>query len=154
MDGGVKPFRWIALFRDGHTIEQPAHDFSTAARQFALCNLFDYLHGTVDNPKKHYLLWFKLTNDELDFITTFDRDGDAYITTPDGRMYMTEFKIRSAELIYMREHNKQENVITHTLGFSGINTCDKRDGKQVVVAEGGSWSLATVLEHDCAMISV
>lgn len=154
MDGGVKPFRWIALFRDGHTIEQPAHDFSTAARQVALCGLFDYLHGTIDNPKKHYLLWFKLTNGEREYIVTFDRDGDAYISMPGGSILMTEFKIRSAELIYLREHDRESGAITHTLGFGGINTCDKPDGKQIIVASDGSWTLATALEPEYDMMSL
>lgn len=152
--GRVKPFRWIALFRDGHIVEQSDCDFSDAARQMALCNLFDYLHGTELNPKKHYLLWFKLTDDEHEYIVTFDRDGDAYISIPGGSMLMTELKIRSAELIYLREHDRATGDITHTLGFGGINTCDKPDGKAIIISSDGSWTLATALEPECAMMSL
>lgn len=147
-------FRWIALFRDGHVIEQGSSDTPIDERQAALGRLFDYMQGTEHNPKKHYLLWFKLTNNEIEFIVTFDRDGDAYLTVPGGGMLMTEFKIRSAELIYMREHDKVLDTIAYTIGFGGINTCDKMDGRRVIVASDGSWTLARDLQPSCAMISV
>ena len=67
---------------------------------------------------------------------------------------MTEFKIRSAELIYLREHDRESGAVTHTLGFGGINTCDEPDGKQIIVTSDGSWTLATALESDCAMINI
>jgi len=146
-------FRWVALFRDGHTIEQASSNSTTDERQAALHQLFDYIHGTDLDPKKHYLLWFKITDGDIDFIVTFDLDGDAYLTTPGGGMFMTEFKIRSSELIYYREYDRINNLITHTIGFGGINTIDKLDGRQVVVMEDGSWRTAKGAPDKCAIIS-
>lgn len=144
--GENKQFRWVALFRDGHVIEQPLgylHD-SLAALKL----LGDYMYGTPDNPRKHYLLWFKLTNDEREFVVSFDEDGDAYINVDDGKMIMTEFKIRSAHLVFV-----PDNMMA-LLGFCGVNTCDKYDGRWLIVNQDGNYELASLNEPQRDMITL
>lgn len=133
-------FRWIALFRDGTTIEQPLVS-GAMERRIALTELWEYLNGTIDNPKKHFLIWFKLINDNNEFTVQFDSDGDAYIDTPGGGCIMTEFKIRSSRLIYCRESNGNE--VTYLLGFGGMNTCGDDDGKAIIINDDGSWKLVS-----------
>lgn len=151
MGGEIKkPFTWIALFRDGHTIEQAEAENDSAAFR-ALTN---YLYGTPTEPKRHYLLWFTLTDGERKFTVLFDRDGDAYITTPDERMIMTEFKIRSAELLYRMEKDRATGARIYHVGFGGEDTCDKVDGRAVVINEDGSYELASELPKECAIIKL
>ena len=148
-----KQFRWIALFRDGHTVEQPK-DISQESRAIAIKELFDYLYGTTEDPRRHYLIWFKLCNGEDDFTVQFDRDGDAYIDTPDSDCLMTEFKIRSAQLIYQREEDKCDGSIIFTLGFGGINTCGTVDGRCLTIDENASWKLMDGIPVKYAMITI
>ena len=54
----------------------------------------------------------------------------------------------------LREHDRESGAVTHTLGFGGINTCDEPDGKQIIVASDGSWTLATALEPEYDMMSL
>ena len=147
--GGNQPFKWIALFRDGHTIEQ-----STASEPSAFQRLVDYLYGTPANPKKHYLLWFKVTDGEHDFTVNFDRDGDAYIDTPDGKCWMTEMKIRSAHLLYSMQRDSFADVTQFSIGFGGVNTLDEIDGKCLVIEGDGSYKLMAELPIDYAMIKI
>lgn len=136
MGGEQKPFGWIALFRDGHTIEQ-----SAASEPSAFQSLVNYLYGTTEDPKKHYLLWFKISNGEHNYTVSFDRDGDAYIDTPDGRCHMTEMKIRSAHLLYQR--NKIAD--TFHIGFGGINTAGHIDGRCLAINTDGSYKTMSEL---------
>lgn len=138
--GGItdNPYRWISLFRDGHTIEQSNID--------SISHLMDYITGTEDSPKKHYLLWFRVTDGDNNFTVSFDKDGDAYIHTPDGRMFMTEFKIRSARLMFHRDDNG------YNLGFGGINTCGDMDGKYIKIHRDGSYEVSSELPVDYDMI--
>lgn len=145
MGGEQKPFGWIALFRDGHTIEQ-----SAASEPSAFQSLVNYLYGTPEDPKKHYLLWFKISNGDTNYIVSFDRDGDAYIDAPDGRCFMTEMKIRSAHLLY--QHNRLAE--TFHIGFGGINTAGKIDGKCLVINTDGSYETLGELPIDYAMIKI
>lgn len=148
MGGEIKkPFTWIALFRDGHTIEQAEAESDSAAFH-ALTN---YLYGTPEEPKRHYLLWFKLTDEEMEFTVSFDRDGDAYITTPDERVIMTEFKIRSAELLYRMERDRAADARTYHIGFGGQDTRGIVDSRVIEITEDGSYTLASVLPRDCAI---
>lgn len=114
---------WVGLFRDGTSIGGTGDNIS---EKLAVLN--DYITGTPEKPKKHFLLWFKLIVDDEEYIVSFDDDGDAYVATPDGRMLMTEYKIRSASLVFFIE----DGVIN--IGFAGVNTCDKSDGKAVVIS--------------------
>lgn len=145
-----KPFTWIALFRDGHTIEQAEAESDSAA----FSELAKYLYGTPEEPKRHYLLWFRLTDGERNFTVSFDRDGDAYITTPDERVIMTELKIRSAELLYRMEKDRVTGERQYHLGFGGVNTCGDADGKAVVISEDGSYEMASSLPRECAIIKI
>lgn len=70
----------------------------------ALKLLADYMYGTPENPRKHYLLWFKMEQGDNIFTVSFDSDGDAYINTSDDKMIMTEFKIRSAHLVFIPDN--------------------------------------------------
>lgn len=149
MGGEQKPFGWIALFRDGHTIEQ-----SAAIEPSAFQHLVDYLYGTPENPKKHYLLWFKITDGEQEFVVSFDRDGDAYIDTPDGGMFMTELKIRSSHLLYHMERDRLTQQAVFSLGFGGINTCGEIDGKCIIINPDGSYKSLSELPIDYAMIKI
>lgn len=146
-------FRWIALFRDGHSVEQP-EDLSPESRAKAIKELFGYMNGTINDPRKHYLIWFKLNNKDNEFIVQFDRDGDAYIDTPDGDCLMTEFKIRSAQLIYQREEDKADGSIIFMLGFGGVNTCGDVDGRCIIIDENGNWKLMAGIPVKCAMIKI
>ena len=148
-----KQFRWIALFRDGHTVEQPK-DISPDSRATAIKELFQYLHGTPSDPRKHYLIWFKVTNGEHDFTVQFDRDGDAYIDTPDGDCLMTEFKIRSAQLIYRREEDKADGSIIFMLGFGGVNTCGQVDGRCISINSDGIWESIAEITDSRVMIKM
>ena len=149
MGGEIKPFTWIALFRDGHTIEQ-----SAAIEPSAFQHLVDYLYGTAADPKKHYLLWFKITDGEREFIVSFDRDGDAYIDAADGAMFMTELKIRSSHLLYHMERDHATQLAIFRLGFGGINTCNEIDGKCLEIYPDGSYKLMGELPIDYAMIKL
>lgn len=149
MGGEQKPFKWIALFRDGHSIEQ-----SAAGEPSAFQSLVDYMYGTPENPKKHYLLWFKITDGDNDFTVLFDRDGDAYIDTPDGRMFMTELKIRSSHLLYRMERDRSTLETVFALGFGGVNTCGEIDGRCIVIDPTGSYKLMSELPIDYAMIKL
>ncbi len=143
MGGEQKPFGWIALFRDGHTIEQ-----SAASEPSAFQSLVNYLYGTPEDPKKHYLLWIKITDGDSDFIVSFDRDGDAYIDTPDGKCFMTEMKIRSAHLLYQRVKD------VFAVGFGGINTINEIDGRCLEIYPDGTYKLMGELPIDYAMIKI
>lgn len=145
-----KPFTWIALFMDGHTIEQAGSENDSAAFRA----LADYLYGTPDEPKRHYLLWFTITDGDAKYTVSFDRDGDAYITTPDGNMFMTDFKIRSAELLYRMEKDRETGARLYHLGFGGVNTCDEADGKAIVISDSGEYTLASELPRECAIIKI
>ncbi|ATW62251.1 hypothetical protein CQ476_50 [TM7 phage DolZOral124_53_65] len=134
---GNKPFTWVSLFRDGHSVEQAGAQSDSAALQV----LRDYIYGTPADPRRHYLLWFALDNGEYKFIVSFDRDGDAYISAPNGRMFMTEFKIRSAELVYRAEREAGQCV--HYLGFHGLNTCGNPDGRVIIVLPDGTYTSAS-----------
>lgn len=149
MGGEQKPFGWIALFRDGHTIEQ-----SAATEPSAFQSLVEYLYGTPEYPKKHYLLWFKITNGDESFVVSFDRDGDAYIDTPDGKCHMTEMKIRSAQLLYRSEHNRATGQTEYQLGFGGVNTRGEVDGKYIVIDIAGNYRLVSDLSVERDIISV
>lgn len=148
-----KNFRWIALFRDGHSIQQ-LENSDTASRSMVIKELFNYLYGSDDDPRRHYLIWFKLTNGEDDFTVQFDRDGDAYIDTPDGDCLMTEFKIRSAQLIYQREEDKNDGSIIFMLGFGGINTCGTVDGRCIILDQEANWKLMDGIPVKYAMIKI
>ena len=151
MGGEIKrPFTWIALFRDGHTIEQAGEENDSAAFRA----LTEYLYGTPEEPKRHYLLWFTITDGDSKHTVSFDRDGDAYITTADGKMFMTDFKIRSAELLYRMEKDIVTGERLYHLGFGGVNTCDETDGRAVVINSDGEYTLASELPRECAIISV
>ncbi len=151
MGGEIKkPFTWIALFRDGHTIEQAGEENDSAAFRA----LTQYLYGTPEEPKRHYLIWFTITDGDSKHTVSFDRDGDAYITTPDGNMFMTDFKIRSAELIYRMEKDIDTGERLYHLGFGGVNTCDETDGRAIVINSNGEYTLASELPRECAIISV
>lgn len=149
MGGDHKPFKWIALFRDGHTIEQSAVNEPSAFQ----C-LVDYLYGTAANPKRHYLLWFKITDGDSDYTVSFDRDGDAYIDTPDGKCHMTEMKIRSAHLLYHMERDRATQQTVFALGFGGINTLDEIDGKCIQINMDGSYNSMEVVPINYAMIKI
>lgn len=147
MGGEQKPFRWMALFRDGHTIEQQAaHDPS------AFQSLVNYLNGTPEDPRRRYLVWFKVTNDELDYTVSFDRDGDAYIDLPDGKMLMTEFKMRSAQLIYQKERDHLTDRLLFWIGFGGLDSRGVPGGRCISVLPDGSYKLAEVSAAQHAMI--
>lgn len=139
-----KQFRWTALFRDGHVIEQPLGNREETLA--ALKQLADYMYGTPENPRKHYLVWFKMENGEQEFTVSFDSDGDAYIDTSDGKMIMTEFKIRSAHLVFIPED------MMAVLGFCGVNTCDAYDGKWLLIKDDGTYELASGNELQHGMI--
>jgi len=147
--GDQKPFGWIALFRDGHTIEQ-----SAATEPSAFQSLVDYLYGTAEYPKKHYLLWFKISNGDQDYTVSFDRDGDAYIDAPDGKCFMTEMKIRSAHLLYRMERDRATLDTAFYIGFGGFDTTDKIDGRCLAIAPDGSYKLMSELPIDYAMIKI
>ncbi len=149
MGGEQKPFGWIALFRDGHTIEQ-----SAASEPSAFQSLVNYLYGTPEDPKKHYLLWFKITDGDSDFIVSFDRDGDAYINTPDGGMFMTGLKIRSSHLLYHMERDRATMQSVFRLGFGGINTINEIDGRCLEIYPDGTYKLMGELPIDYAMIKI
>ena len=149
MGGETKPFTWVALFRDGHSIEQSAAD-----PQLAFSTLLAYMLGTPENPKRHYLLWFRITDGDRHFTVSFDRDGDAYIDTPDGKMLMTEFKIRSAQLLYRREFDRATRQTIYLLGFGGINTCGEMDGKCIEIADDGSYKMASGSLAEHAMMKI
>lgn len=148
-----KHFRWIALFRDGHSVEQP-EDISQESRTVAIKELFDYLYGTEEDPRRHYLIWFKLCNGEDDFTVQFDRDGDAYIDTPDGDCLMTEFKIRSAQLVYQREEDKADGSVVFIIGFGGINTCGVVDGRCISINNTGEWESIAEITDSRVMIKM
>jgi integrase len=141
------------LFRDGHTIEQP-ENISPEARAVAIKELFNYLYGSESNQTKHYLIWFKLTNNDDEFTVQFDRDGDAYIDTPDGDCIMTEFKIRSAQLVYRREEDKCDGSIIFIIGFGGINTCGIVDGKCISINNVGDWESIAEITDSCVMMKI
>ena len=143
MAGEQKPFGWIALFRDGHTIDQ-----SAAIEPSAFQHLVEYLYGTPENPKKHYLLWFKITNGDQSYVVSFDRDGDAYIDTPDGKCHMTEMKIRSAHLLYQRVKD------VFAVGFGGVDTTGKIDGRCIIINPDGSYETMGELPINYAMIKI
>ena len=143
-------FNWVALFRDGHTIEQAeAENDSDAFHELA-----KYLYGTEEEPHRHYLLWFMLTDGERKYVVSFDRDGDAYITTDDGKLIMTEFKIRSAELLYRMEKDRATGERLYHIGFGGLNTCGEPDGKAIVIDDNGDYTLASELPAECAIIKL
>lgn len=146
MQGSNEQFSWKALFRDGHVIEQPlgSHDDTLAALQV----LGNYMYGTKDNPSKHYLKWFKLEGNGRTFTVDFDSDGDAYISIDDGKMVMTDYKIRSAQLVFIPDE------ITTVLGFGGVNTCDQHDGKWVMIDSTGRYKLASQPQATHGMIGV
>ena len=146
MGGGNKQFKWTALFRDGHVIEQPlgGRDETLAALKL----LADYMYGTPENPRKHYLLWFKMEQGDNIFTVSFDSDGDAYINTSDDKIIMTEFKIRSAHLVFIPDN------MTAVLGFCGINTCNEYDGKWLLINDDGTYELASENEPNRDMIRV
>lgn len=146
----TKPFNWIALFRDGHTIEQTDAENDSVAFH----RLVDYLYGTEEEPQRHYLIWFAITDGTTKYTVSFDRDGDAYIDTPDGKCHMTEFKIRSAELLYRMEKDRATGERQYHLGFGGVNTCGDADGKAVVISEDGSYEMASSLPRECAIIKI
>ena len=118
----VNSLRWVGLFRDGTSFAGDYNDLDTRLRE-----LNDYITGTADKPKRHFLLWFKVSLSDGEYVISFDDDGDAYINTPDGRMLMTEYKIRSASLIFYVDDNLLQ------IGFAGINTADKPDGRSVLI---------------------
>ena len=142
--------RWLALFRDGSSIDQ----CKEASEQIAFQKLVDYIYGTPEDPKRHYLLWFMITDGEHQFIVSFDFDGDAYMTTPDGNLFMTEFKIRSAELLYAMKKDVITGSKVYHLGFGGINTCGYQDGKAIVINDDGEYTLASELPRECAIIEL
>lgn len=117
----VNSFRWVGLFRDGTSFAGDYSDLDTRLKE-----LNDYITGTADKPKRHFLLWFKILLNGEEYTISFDNDGDAYIATPDGRMLMTEYKIRSASLIFYVDDNLLQ------IGFAGINTADKPDGRSIL----------------------
>lgn len=132
-------YRLSAVFRDGHTFELPVSALrELGSENSGLHALFDYMNGTGECPKKHYLLWFKLEDDDNEFTVSFDPDGDAYIDTPGGGCVMTEFKIRSAALL-LYGHTDIAGNTSLMFGFSGINTCGKQDGKLIHLFDDGSW---------------
>lgn len=142
-DCGQKPLKWSALFRDGHAIEQGEdHDYS-------LRQLKEYLHGSGDNPKRHYLLWFKLIDDSgyCGYTVNFDLDGDAYIYTGDGDMLMTKYKIRSAELVYGREIDDSGGGWI-TIGFGGLNTVGLLEAKAIKVTPHHTWKVVRNIVAD------
>lgn len=150
MDGITAPYRWLALFRDGHAIDQAeAVDASAAFHE-----LVPYLLGTDEDPRKHRMLWFKLTNDDTDFTVSFDDDGDAYISTHDGNMYMTEAKIRSAGVLYRRIYDRETELTTYAIGFGGINSYGQPDGKMLIIDPAGNYKLASHTEFKDVIIRV
>jgi len=122
-------FGWQALFRDERLIECPSFE----EEEHFVQDLVDYLYGTLDNPKKHYLEYFSLYVNGQKYTVDFDFDGDAYISTPDDRILMTDYKIRSSRPIYSRIQG------VYCLGFEGINTCGDLDGKAVAVLANGNY---------------
>ena len=69
-------------------------------------------------------------------------------------MFMTDFKIRSAELIYRMEKDIDTGERLYHLGFGGVNTCDETDGRAIVINSNGEYTLASELPRECAIISV
>lgn len=136
-------YRWTALFRDGHVIEQSDdHDYS-------LVKLLEYTRGSGDNPKRHYLLWFKINdeNGETPFTVDFDMDGDAYIFVTDGAMLMTNYKLRSANLLYNRELD-DNGLPWITVGFGGINTMGMLDARAIRISPRGTYRIIKDIVHD------
>jgi hypothetical protein len=129
----VDSFIWSAQFRDGTVINQT----DCADRIESLYKLFSYIYGTESNKHRHYLKKFSLENNDTRYTVAFDSDGDAYLLLPGGRMSMTEYKIRSAELLYKRTRNDLTGDETYQIGFGGANTCDKMDGKIVEISGDG-----------------
>jgi hypothetical protein len=125
----MREYSWVATFRDGTIIEQ------SADIRAAFCQLINYLYGTPELPKRHYLESFILKSDSNRFAVCFDFDGDAYIETPDDKILMTEYKIRSAALLYSTYRG------LYHLGFGGINTCGELDGKFVLI-QGDQYMIA------------
>lgn len=113
--------RWVGLFRDGTSF---AYDGSLDK---SLDKLNKYILGTVEQPKRHFMLWFKVRVGNDEFTINFDDDGDAYLHMPDGKILMTEHKIRSANLIFYAD----ENILQ--LGFAGIDTTDQPNGKSIII---------------------
>lgn len=137
--GGQSPFRWVALFRDGHTVEQ------TVNRPSAFQSLIDYMYGTEDPLKRRkYLIWFKVFNEQTEYIVSFDDDGDAYIALPDGKILMTEFKIRSAQLIYQRERDIATDERTYLIGFGGVDSVGKMNGRAVEIGNDGRYKVVSL----------
>ena len=122
-------FGWQALFRDKRLIEC----LNFEKEEYFVQDLVDYLYGTPGDPKKHYLEWFKLYVNGQKYTVDFDFDGDAYISTPDDRILMTDYKIRSSRPIYSRIQG------VCCLGFEGINTCGDLAGKAVAVLANGDY---------------
>ena len=118
----VNSFRWVGLFRDGTSFAGDYSDLDTRLKE-----LNDYITGTADKPKRHFLLWFKILLNGEEYTISFDNDGDAYIATPDGRMLMTEYKIRSASLVFYVD----DNILQ--IGFAGIDTTDRPAGRSVLI---------------------
>ena len=111
---------WSAAFRDGTTVSSTGDNLSDD-----YLFLVDYICGTLDNPKRHYLLWASLATGDALFRVTFDSDGDAYVTMDDGKIVMTNYKIRSSHLIL--------DVDNRIIGFGGDNTVGDFDGVLVNV---------------------
>ena len=116
--GGDNIVEWSAVFRDGTALSSVGDNLSSD-----YLDLVDYICGTVDNPKKHYLLWASLLAGDALYRVVFDSDGDAYVVMDDGNMVMTNYKIRSAHLIL--------DIDNKILGFGGDNTMGEFDGVKV-----------------------
>ena len=110
--------RWVGLFRDGT---------SYCSDENTLKELNDYITGTPEKPKRHFMLWFKVRIGDEEYTVSFDDDGDAYLDTPNGKMLMTEYKIRSASLIFYVD----DNLIQ--IGYGGIDTTDRSNGRCVLI---------------------
>ena len=154
MDGNTTtPFKWIALFRNGHIVEQQGD--TKLERLASLQELIDYLYGNeLLDPRKHYLVWFKVTNGLFTFTVSFDRDGDAYLDTPDGKMLMTEFKLRSAHIVYRREEELPSHRVYHVLGFAGIDTTDQFAGRAIEIDQYGFYKTLTDIPREHAIMKL
>lgn len=65
-----------------------------------------------------YINRMSVTKNGQTTVVTFEKDGDAYITAPTGKVYFTEYKIVSAQPVLLSKE---------FVGFSGINTVGEFD---------------------------
>lgn|SRR5574344_139933 len=125
--------RWIAYFRDGHVIEQSDDDRYSKYDESLMHNPSSY-QDVLDYLKNHKLLHFDLVGkdrngDDVINRVLFDDDGDSYISLANGDVIMHSYKLRSANLIYYRNHSKnlltgEDNITSYVIGCKDNDVCN------------------------------